>query len=567
MIRDIWQEKKLFFTVSLLLLINTAATLAPAEGGQQLVKLLEKGAFGKILPIILILLGIVIIKVGSDFLRQFFTGYLGQKISSNTLREVHDKFLHLPPSWFKNQDSGELLSRTTNDIQEVRYFLSTHLPDFVKNPLIIIVGLTALFIKNWIFTLELLSVGFLIILATQLIGSRIRTTATKVRESLGSITSSLQRSLFSIDIIKIFTREKFHRKKFNQELNNYLDHSKKEIALSSIIRPINELLSSLATIAIIGTGIWLISKGQMKSSELVGFILYLAVLSSPLNALSYITVQYKKATASASRINEILTAQNENNRNNLPDLPTINGKICFKNIHFSYRKEEPILRGINFSIAAGTTTAIVGSSGCGKTTLINLIPALIIPNKGTIKIDNKNITHVNLPSLRRQIGVVTQESILFNGTILENIRYGNLDSPDNDVIKAAQKANAHTFIKKFKDEYNTIIGDRGILLSGGQRQRLAIARVILQNPRILILDEATSSLDNENERAIQEAITRISKNLTTFVIAHRLSTIQHANKILVINNGQIIQEGTHKELLRKNGLYKKLYTMQFTNDL
>ena len=461
MVRDVWREKRLFLAVCLLLLVNIAATLAPAEAGQRLVKLLESGQYGKILPLAALLLGIVLVKTGSDFLRHFFAGYLGHRITANTQRALHEKFLALPSSYFKNRDSGEILSRTTNDVQEMRQFLSWHLPDFVKNPLIIAGGLVALFLKNWLFTLEILGVGLLIVLVTQLIGSGIRKAADRVRRSLGVLTIRLQQTLLSMDVIKVFTREKFHRKRFNRELDNYLKHSKRETVLASAIGPLNEFFSSLAAVAVVGTGIWLISSKAMQTSELIGFILYLAVLSSPLNALSYITVQYRKASASVERIQEILDAAEEENRIEMADMPEIDGRVEFRSVHFAYKKKEPVLRGISFTADPGSMTAIVGPSGCGKTTLVNMLPGLIEPDRGRILIDGRDCSGVNLPSLRRQIGMVTQESVLFNDTIMENIRYGRLDATDGEVIQAAKEANAHGFIKNFKNGYTTIAGERG----------------------------------------------------------------------------------------------------------
>lgn len=560
--REIRKEKRLFLAVLLLVLVNAAATLAPAEAGQRLVRLLEKGQYGWIVTVALFLLAAVLVKTGSDFLRQYTAGYLGQKLSVTLQRRVHDKFLKLPAAYFKNRESGELLSRTTNDINEVRQFYAAHLPDCIKNPLLLAAGLVALFLKNWLFTLEILLAGLFILLATHLVGSRIRRAAQRVRESLGRVTTRLQESLFSIEIIKSFGREPHHRARFDASLDEYLHRSKKEIALDSAIRPVNEFLSSLAAVAVVGTGIHLIGGGRMTGSELAGFVLYLAVLSAPLNALSHVAVQYKRACASHARIREVLEAAEEDARLELPALHPGPGHLEFRGVHFRYKEKEPVLRGVSFTVRPGEMIALVGPSGCGKTTLVNLLPRLVDPDRGRILLDGQDTARVNLPSLRARIGMVAQESVLFQGSVMENIRYGKLDAGDAAVVAAAKAAGADRFIRGFKNGYGTLIGERGLLLSGGQRQRLALARVLLRDPAVLILDEATSALDSENERAVQRAILAAAKSRTTLVIAHRLSTVRDADRILVMERGRIVQEGRHAALVRKPGLYRRLYEGQ-----
>ncbi|MCK5268774.1 MAG: ABC transporter ATP-binding protein [Spirochaetes bacterium] len=569
----IYKNKSLFLISLLLVLLSAAATLAPAEFGQHVIKKINKEYLAKIiknnqLAEIFYFAGLglllVIAKVIFDFFRTYLMGYLGQKISVDMQKHFHKKMLNLPVNFFRNREIGDLISRTTNDISIVRTFLAGYLLNAIKDPLIIIFGVTILFIKSWVFTLELIVVGILILIIMQVIGNKLRKIVIKVQESLGNITAKLQRSLFSMEVIKIFNREKYHREGFNSSLDTYLDHTKKVYRLDATIKPLSELLMSIAALVIGFTGVYLIAVKQLESHELFGFIFYLAILSGPMNSLAHISVHYKKAMASASRIYEIFDVPDEKYNKDKKDLMISQGKVEFKDIYFSYKKGEPVLKGINLTAKPGKVIAIVGTSGGGKTTLVNLIPKLIEAQKGQINIDGQNIKNVSLSSLRQQISMVSQDNILFPGSVYDNILYGRLDATPEDVYEAAQMANAHEFIMNFPKGYKAKIGERGLLISGGQRQRLSLARAILRQPKIMILDEATSALDTESEKLVQEALSRILHHQTTFVIAHRLSTIQEADQILVMDKGVIAEKGTHTQLMsRKRSIYKKLYEMQF----
>jgi subfamily B ATP-binding cassette protein MsbA len=342
--------------------------------------------------------------------------------------------------------------------------------------------------------------------------------------------------------------------------------SRKEIVLDAMGTPINEFLSFIAAFIIVGTGLIMIHGGSMQPNELVSFILYLAILSQPLNAVTNLVLQYKKATASAERIFEVLDEANEDTQSQFPDLPKSSGKIQFRNVSFSYDGKRPVLRNFNLTIKSGETIALVGPSGGGKTTFVNLLSRLFIPLSGKIFVDDIDTSQVSLVSLRKQIGYVTQESILFPGTVRENILYGNLQATDEQIRKAAKNAHADGFIQKLPKGYNSRIGERGSKLSGGQRQRIALARVMLRQPAILVLDEATSSLDAVSERHVQKALEKILHKQTTIIIAHRLSTVQLADRILVLDKGRISESGTHASLLKnKNSLYSQLWKNQNSN--
>jgi len=568
----VWNRKGLFFLGSFFILINSVATLAPAELGGDIVKtftakgqqLIKNKESAQLILFGIILLAIFVVKFVADFMRRFIMPYMGQLISTDMQREFHKKVLRLPVKYFKNREIGELISRTTNDISVVKGFLGANLISIINDPLILILGIARLISINWIFTLELFLVGVLIAFLMKKTGDFLRRMAQKVQESLGDITARLQRSLFSIEIIKLFHREKYHDDNFNGAIDTYNHNAKKVIRTNALFRPSVDFLGFLAALIILTTGVFFIHDRSMTIDELFRFLLYMLILSSPLNASTSFFIQYKSASASAERIFEVLDEKEEAYNENKKPLPLITGKVEFKDVQFSYNRGAPVLNGISFTAKPGQVIAIVGSSGGGKTTLVNLIPRLIDVKKGNILIDDVNIKNVTLQSLRTQIGMVTQENILFPGTVLENILYGRLDATKEDVISAAKEANAHDFIMSFPKKYNTQIGERGVLISGGQRQRLALSRVMLKRPKIMILDEATSALDTESEKLVQDALSNILHLQTTFVIAHRLSTIMEADKILVLDKGKIKEHGTHQQLIKRKGsLYKKLYEMQF----
>jgi len=560
LIRYLVQHKALFFTSFAIIIINSIATLAPAEWGQEVVTLIEKKQLSSIAFYSLIAILIIFTKVFTDFLRKYTMNWLGQLVSADMQRDIHGKILSLPMSFFRNNEMGQLISKTTNDITIIRLFFSQNLPSLLKDPLVILFGLVMLINKNFLFTMELLVVGIIIAIVMQLIGNRIKTISKKVQNKVGKTVSRLHESLFSIDIIKLFSREKYHTERYDRSVRHYLKLSKKEIMLDAAGTPINEFLSFIAAFIIVGTGIIMIDAGKMQPGELVSFVLYLAILSQPLNAVTNLVLQYKKATASAQRVFEILDEKGEDQDRDLPPVTISSGSITFKHVTFSYLTSKTILRNLSFHINDGETIALVGPSGSGKTSLVNLISRLFAPDSGTICLDGKDIASIPLETLRNHIGYVTQETILFPGSIRENIRYGNIDCSESDIVTASKAAHAHGFIMKLQKKYSTKIGERGAKLSGGQKQRIALARVLIKKPSILVLDEATSSLDTVSEQHVQDALKKILHRQTTILIAHRLSTVLLADRIFVLDSGRIVESGTHAELLKKkNSLYSQLW--------
>jgi len=387
----------------------------------------------------------------------------------------------------------------------------------------------------------------------------------RITDHIAEVNSYILESLSSIKIVKSYTKEDYEKRRFHDKMNQNYYYSMKAVRLTAFLKPINEIVSLGGMVFIIGFGGYLMITGKMNMGDLTAFLVLLTMSYKPIKGLGDTPNVIQRALASSDNIFSILDRQTEfiPEFNGKTDIDKINGEVEFRNIYFSYNSKEEVLKDLSFSVKPGETVALVGPSGAGKSTIINLILKFYLPDKGSIFIDGKDVHDISIKSLRSQIGIVPQETMLFSGTVLENIKYGNLAASDEEIYSAAKAANAHMFIENFPNGYQTEIGERGVQLSGGQRQRLSIARAFLSNPRILLLDEATSSLDSESEKLVQEATENLMKNRTSFVIAHRLSTIQNADKILVVDRGKIVQSGKHQDLLNQEGIYKNLYQQQF----
>ncbi len=485
----------------------------------------------------------------------------------NIRMDIFKKVSLMHIGYFNNERKGDLISRFTNDVMEVENAVMNSLKAVLKEPITIIVYFFVLFKISPQLTLFTLLVLPLTGGALAEIIKRLKRQATQSQESLGRIVNILDETFGGMRVVKAFNARNFILNKIEVESANYRRLSKSMSYKNELASPVSEILGVLIIAGIIffGGNMVLSENSTLDPAVFLGFLAIFSMIIQPAKNFSNGITSLQKGTASAKRIFEMIDSQPAiQNKPNAVPLKSFEHNIEFKNVSFAY-DSDLVLRNINLTVEKGKTIALVGPSGGGKSTLADLVPRFYDPTDGDVLIDGKSIRDYEIESLRKQMGVVTQESILFNDTIFNNIAFGNPQMSEEAVMQAAKIANAHDFIMQTENGYQTFIGERGSKLSGGQRQRLSIARAVLKNPPILILDEATSALDSESEKLVQEALFNLMKNRTSIVIAHRLSTIQHADEILVVQQGQIVERGTHDDLNIRNGLYKKLVDIQKTN--
>jgi subfamily B ATP-binding cassette protein MsbA len=531
---------------------------------EKLIYFYSKYTRKEVLRFILITMVIATFTKGlSSYCQQYLMYYIGQGVVIDLRNDLYRHISTLSLGYFTEKRSGEILSRLTYDTGAVQSSITSGLRNLLLQPCYIIVYLVAAFALHWKMTLVFLCVTPFIALPVAHLGRRIRKLTARSQEKMANVYSGLQETVSGIHIVQAFSMEEKENERFRKENRSLFRTLMKWAKRDVLISPLTELVSVLAIAVIAWYGCTQVIKGAITWPIFAGFILALGMMAQPMKRLSKVNAEIQQGLAAAERIFRVLdTEPTVKESEDAKELLEIKESVEFKGVDFSYEKEE-ILKDINFEAKVGEIIALVGPTGVGKTTLVNLIPRFYDPTKGRISIDGEVIKNVTLKSLRGQIGIVTQETFLFNDTIRNNIAYGKPEASEEEITKAAKAANAHDFIMATEKEYNTIIGERGVKLSGGQRQRLSIARSILKNPPILILDEATSALDSESERLVQEALDKLMKGRTTFVIAHRLSTVRNADKIIVLEKGRIVQYGTHEKLLTQGGLYKRLYEIQF----
>lgn len=521
--------------------------------------------FITIIYVALVIFVSVLIKVSFVYLREYMMNSAAQKVLLHLRNEIFSKILRLPMSFFDKERTGNLMSRITSDVGNVEVALNSGILT-TQNFIYTVIFTIALFITSWKLTLLTIVLFPILGIVLKFFGDRIRAYSKKLSINVADITSFLQENISSIKVIKSFVREDLREKQFYEKVRTNYYYSMKNVRAVALLKPINEVLSNLSMIIVIFFCAYEFVSGNMKIDTITTFIVLVTMLYKPLKELGNQTTIFQKALASAMRIFEILDLKEEEEVENPVkiEVENIKGEVEFRNVYFKYESSnEYILNNISFKVKSGKTLALIGASGSGKTTIVNLIPRFYKVERGEITIDGININQIHKEDLRKLVGLVPQETVLFADTIFENIRLGKLDAIEEEIYEAAKFANAYDFIMELPDGFNTYVGERGTQLSGGQRQRIAIARAILSNPKILLLDEATSALDNESEHIVQEALDRLMKTRTSIVVAHRLSTIQNADQIIVLDKGEIVETGTHQELLQKNGFYYKYYHMQF----
>ncbi len=508
-----------------------------------------------------------ILKNIAGYFQSFFLNYVEQGIVRDLRDDAYEQLHKLPISYFKSERVGNLISIIVNDITAVQNSVSATFLNLIREPISIVVFLGIAISISWKLTLiSLITVPFSAGIVA-LIGIKLRKYSARIQEKIADITSVIQETISGVKIVKAFGTEGYENKKFRKETQGYFRLVLRITRIRNLSAPIAESLSVMVGVVIIYYGGTLaLSQNEIKASEFLGFLFSIFQLLPPIKELSGVNNRIQESSAAGDRIFDIIdTKPDIFDKEGAESLPGFSSDIKFENVKFAYpdAPEETVLDDINFTIRKGEVVALVGPSGGGKSTLVDLIPRFYDVTGGSIRIDEKDIRDVKMDNLRKFIGIVTQETILFNDSIRNNISYGSTIFSESDIYEAAKIANAHKFISEMPNGYETEIGERGVKLSGGQRQRLAIARALLKNPDIMIFDEATSALDNESEKLVQEALDRLMKSRTVVVIAHRLSTIKNADKILVLEKGKIVQSGNHDQLLEQGGLYKKLYDMQF----
>ena len=523
----------------------------------------KNAAMLKWIPIAVV--AIYMLKGLCTYVQTILMNFIGQRVVADIRNRLYQVIQTQSMSFFTKNQTGILMSRITNDVNSMQGAVSEAVTSLLKDSFTLICLMFVIFYRDWQLALVAMVIFPVTIYPIATFGRKIRKLATRTQVTMGSLPTLLQETISGARIVKAFGREDYESSRFSRENENLLKLTLKSVTISAVSSPFMEFLGGVGIAAIIFYGGYQVIQGVSTPGTFFSFLAALILLYEPIKRLTNVNNTIQQGIAGAQRVFSIIDAVPEiRNKPEAIPLPAISKAIDIRNVTFRY-EDTPVLKQINLTVRAGEAVAFVGMSGGGKTTLVNLIPRFYDVSEGQILIDGRDIRDVTMESLRAQIGIVTQQTILFNDTVRNNIIYGDIEKTEADVIRAAKAANAHHFIVNLPEGYDTVIGEQGTKLSGGERQRISIARALLKDAPILVLDEATSSLDTEAEIEVQEALENLMKGRTTLVIAHRLSTIRNADRIVVLVNGEIVEEGTHEALLDKKGEYFRLYQMQFKN--
>ena len=526
--------------------------------------LLPESRIDEFFRLLVILLVLYMIRFLTNYLVHYVGHVMGTRIEHDMRRDLFNHIQTLSFNYFDNVKKGKIISRIVNDLNDISEF-AHHAPEDIFITFTTIIGS---FILMFIMNAELAIVTFapvpILIWFTVSKNIKMKRTFRKMREKIADVNAQIDDSISGIRVVKAFANEDYEIEKFARG-NQYFKETKEESykIMAEYFTGV-EFISNIISLLVLAYGGYLITHGNAQYGDVVGFLLYVNILLTPIKRFATLIELFQKGMSGFERFCQTMDIHPDiDDEDDAIDIPEVKGEIVFDHISFSYEDYKTIINDLSLTVRPGEQLAVVGPSGSGKSTLLNLIPRFYNLKSGSITIDGNDINHIKLASLRGSIGIVQQDVVMFAGSIRDNIVYAKLDASDEEIYEAAQKANALEFIEKLENGFDTYIGERGVKLSGGQKQRIAIARIFLKNPKILILDEATSALDNESEQLVQSALFELSKGRTTLIIAHRLSTIKRADRIIVLTENGIEEEGTHEDLLQKEGIYSNLYMMQF----
>jgi ATP-binding cassette, subfamily B, bacterial MsbA len=510
-----------------------------------------------------IFLGLVVLQGLCSMGHSYLTAWVSQNVIADFRKHLFAHLQTLTVSFFSRRRTGELLSRLMSDVTVIQSLVTETPIDAVKQLVTFVGGITFLLLMNWQLCLLILILLPLLVVVSKLFGRRLKSLSTSIQDHTATLSTLAEEVISGIRIVKSFVQAQREKDRFADQVDQTLRLTLSRAGIMAVFIPVISLMTFSSATAVLWYGGRQVIDGTVTPGDLFAFVLFAGILIGPFSAAARVFTQIKEAQGATQRVFEILDAQPDiDDRPDAQTLVTVEGHVRMENVTFGYDPRYAVLSNLSFEARPGELVALVGPTGAGKTTVINLLHRFYDPIEGRLTIDGRDLRDVALESWYRQIALVPQETILFGGTILDNIRYGMMAAGEAAVREASEAAHAHDFITTLPDGYQTVVGEKGVNLSGGQRQRIAIARAILKNPRILLLDEATSSLDTDSERLVQEALQRLMKDRTTFVVAHRLSTIQRADRILVLDKGKLVEEGTHAQLLERKGLYHYLYTIR-----
>ena len=555
-------KKLLMLSVFFMILVSLSNLVVPWIIKDVIDRVLENKDLGMLYIIIVVILVTFFIRALTTFGHRYLMGYIGQAVIMDIRNALYHHLQRLSIAYYDRRRTGDIMSNLTNDISALQTAIVTDFITLVQESAIFIGSFGSMIYLQWKLTVLCLIIVPLVSYVIKFFGKKLHNSGKDVQETLADVTSMLQETIQGVRIVRSFNRGAYEEKRFQKINKLSFTAAVRAIRQQSQMTPFVEFLAAIAVCTIIWYGGVSVIDGVMSTGELIAFLIYAINLANPTRRVAESVGNIQKSLAAADRVFSILDEQPEiQNRKDAKGIEVKVGRVEARHVSFSYEMGNPVLTDLNFVAEPGQTIALVGPSGSGKTTIANLLPRFYDVTGGGIYIDDMDIREFTISSLREHIGLVPQDTLLFNTTIKENILYGRLDATDKEVWEAVKAANAEKFIRGLPNGIETKVGDRGLVLSGGQRQRIAIARAILKDPAILILDEATSALDTESEKIVQDALEKLMVGRTSFVIAHRLSTVKNADQIFVLNNGHIEESGTHDELMREGGLYYELYTM------